>query len=399
MVDVLMLFGVSVVVAVIGHQVYETFGLPESILMLILGLIIGPGLLLIRPSEIQHLVDNIFTLSIIIILLESGLTTDFRTALETMRSSTFFTILVLGVTVVICGSFTNIIMGWGILPSLMLGVICSGTSTLPILYFTNRMKISKEVNQLLVFESIINDVTIVTAVAIIIQAITLALNPLKTVMGIVQYFLVAILYGILGSTMWALILIRYLENLKLKYITTLAVSLLIYSFTSTHGGSGIIAVMIFAVTIGNLSNFFASHGLLRRKVKRFFTGIEVMQDEVTFLVKNMFFFIMGLLFDIQAFNLRILGIAISLSILMVVSRAVSYRVLQKIDTRFDGSLLAVSLMLPRGLTAGLAAFMPLEKGVNIPYLKDIIIVMILLTNVAATVGFMILDRRNRLSRK
>lgn len=394
MVDVLFIFGISVIVAVGGHQLYERMGIPESVLMILLGLIIGPGFMIIRPYEIQHLVTSIFTLSIIIILLESGLTTDLRTALETMRTSTIFTILVLVITTSICGLFTNFILGWVIFPSMIVGVICSGTSTLPILYFTSRMRLSKEVNQLLIFESIINDVTIITVVTIIIQAMTLALNPLRTLLSIIQYIVVALVYGVLGSAIWTYILIKYLENIKLKYLTTLAASILIYIFTRNHGGSGVIAVMIFSMTIGNLSEFFVSHGLVRRQVKRFFTQIEVMQDEVTFLVKNIFFFIMGLLFDLKALNIRIIVIASVLSGLMVLSRGISYKTIQKLDPRYSQHLLAVSFMLPRGLTAGLAAFMPLERGVNVPYLKDIIIVMILLTNISATAGFIALLRNN-----
>jgi cell volume regulation protein A len=394
MVDVLFIFGISVVVAVVGHQLYERMGIPESVLMILLGLIIGPILMIIGPSEIQHLVTSIFTLSIIIILLESGLTTDLKTALETMRTSSIFTILVLGVTTIMCGLFANIILGWELLPSIIVGVICSGTSTLPILYFINRMRLSNEVNQLLIFESIINDVTIITVVTIMLEAMTLTLNPVRTLLNIIQYVLVALIYGILGSAIWTIILIKYLENIRLKYLTTLAASILLYSFTRDHGGSGVIAVMIFSVTIGNLSEFFVSHGLVRRQVKRFFTQIEVMQDEVTFLVKNIFFFIMGLLFDIQALNIQVIIIASLLSCLMVLSRAISYKAIQKIDPRYSQHLLAVSLMLPRGLTAGLAAFMPLEKGVSVPYLKDIIIVMILLTNISATAGFMVLLRNN-----
>lgn len=250
------------------------------------------------------------------------------------------------------------------------------------------MKLSKEVNQLLVFESIINDVTIITAVTIIIQAMILPPTPIKTVMNLLQYILVALIYGIIGSAIWTYILINYLQTLKLKYLTTLAISVLIYVITRAHGGSGVLSVMTFSVTIGNLPEFFISYKPARRKVKLFFTQIEVMQDEVSFLVKNIFFFIMGLLFDLKSLNAYVIVIALVLSGLMIVSRAISYRAIQTVDPRYNQHLLTVSFMLPRGLTAGLAAFMPLEKGVNIPHLKDIIIVMILLTNIAATTGFM-----------
>lgn len=389
MIDLLLLFGISIVVAAIGNQLYERIGIPESVLMIMLGLVMGPVLLLVKSGEIQYIVTHIFTLSLIILLLESGLTTDLSAALETMRTTTIFTILVLLVTTAICGLFANLLLGWPVLPSMIVGIICSGTSTLPIIYFTNRMKLSKEVNQLLVFESIINDVTIITAVTIVLQAMILPPTPIKTVMNLLQYILVALIYGFIGSAIWTYILINYLQTLKLKYLTTLAISVLIYVITRAHGGSGVISVMTFSVTIGNLPEFFVSYKTARRKVKLFFTQIDVMQDEVSFLVKNIFFFIMGLLFDIQALNTYVITIAIVLSVLMVASRSISYRVIQKLDPRYSQHLLTVSLMLPRGLTAGLAAFMPLEKGVDIPYLKDIIIVMILLTNIAATAGFMV----------
>jgi len=391
--NVLTIMGVTVIIAVIGHMIFDKTGIPESIFMIVLGLILGPISDLVKLTEIQGIIPYVFTLSIVIILLESGLSTDIQEAIETMRTSTIFTIIVLVTTSLLCGAFLNLVLGWSIAPSLILGIICSGTSTLPILYFTSRMKLSPVVNQMLIFESIINDVTIITAVSIILQFLTLKLTPSSVIMSIIQYIIVAIFYGVIFSSIWTIVLVRIQDDLALKYLTTLAIATLLHAVAESRGGSGVVAVMFFSVTIGNLPKFFRTRLRIRRDVLRFFTGIEVMQDEVTFLVKNTFFFILGLMFNLEAVNGSILFIALTLTGLMIVSRWASYRIIGFYDKRYVDNVMIVSLMVSRGLTAGLTAFMPMEQGLQFPHITDIVIVMILFTNIAASIGFIARTRK------
>jgi cell volume regulation protein A len=384
--------GYTVIIAVIGHILFDKTGIPESIFMILLGLFLGPISGLIEFVDINGIVPHVFNLSIIIILLESGLTTDIQEAIDTMRVSTIFTIIVLVTTSTLCGLFLNRVLGWSIASSLILGIICSGTSTLPILYFTSRLKLSPAVNQMLIFESIINDVTIITAVSIIIQAFTLNLTPSATILSIFRYLLFAVFLGTLSSSIWTIVLVRIHKDLALKYLTTLAIAILLHAFVDSRKGSGIIAVMIFAVTIGNLPKFFRTHLNIRRNVLHFFTQIEIMQDEVTFLVKNTFFFILGLMFNLEAANTSTLFIALALTGLMIISRWTSYKIIGFYDNRYLENTLIVSLMVSRGLTAGLTAFMPLELGLQLQPITDIVIFMILFTNIAATIGFITIKR-------
>jgi len=385
--NVLTIMGFTVIIAVIGHMLFDKTGIPESLFMIVLGLFLGPISGLILLTDIQGIIPHVFTLSIVIILLESGLSTDIHEAMETMRTSTIFTIMVLVTTSLLCGAFLNLLLNWPIAPSLILGIICSGTSTLPILYFTSRMKLSPAVNQMLIFESIINDITIITAVSIILQALTLKLSPSSTILSIFQYVLVAVFLGAIFSSIWTIVLVRIQDDLALKYLTTLAIAILLHALTESRGGSGVIAVMFFGVTIGNLPKYFRTHLRTRRKVLSFFTQIEVMQDEVSFLVKNTFFFILGLMFNLEAVKGSTLLIALVLTGLMIVSRWTSYQIIGFYDKRYTDNTMIVSLMVSRGLTAGLTAFMPVEQGLQLPPITDIVIVLILFTNIAATIGF------------
>jgi len=393
--NVLTIMGFTVIIAVIGHTLFDKTGVPESVFMIMFGLILGPLSGIISINEFSGIIPYVFTLSIVIILLENGLTTDFQMVLETMKSSTIFTIIVLLVTSLLCGMFLRFFLGWSIVSSLILGVICSGTSTLPIMYFTSRMRLNPDVTQMLIFESIINDVTIITMVSLIIQGLTPSTGSSVPLLSLIKVLVArAVGLGILFSLAWTVVLVKVKEDLSLKYLTTLAISILLYYLCESWGGSGVIAVMVFGITIGNLPAFFRSHLLIRQRVLWFFTKIEIMQDEVTFLVKNTFFFLLGLMFNVEAVTIKILLVALVLTILMIISRWVSYKIIGFVDRRYINNIWFVSLMVSRGFTAGLTAFMSVEKGLQMPVITDVVIVLILFTNLAATLGFIWITRKN-----
>jgi len=393
--NVLTIMGFTVIIAVIGHTLFDKTGVPESVFMIMFGLILGPLSGIISINEFSGIIPYVFTLSIVIILLENGLTTDFQMVLETMKSSTIFTIIVLLVTSLLCGMFLRFFLGWSIVSSLILGVICSGTSTLPIMYFTSRMRLNPDVTQMLIFESIINDVTIITMVSLIIQGLTPSTGSSVPLLSLIKVLVArAVGLGILFSLAWTVVLVKVKEDLSLKYLTTLAISILLYYLCESWGGSGVIAVMVFGITIGNLPAFFRSHLLIRQRVFWFFTKIEIMQDEVTFLVKNTFFFLLGLMFNVEAVTIKILLVALVLTILMIISRWVSYKIIGFVDRRYINNIWFVSLMVSRGFTAGLTAFMSVEKGLQMPVITDVVIVLILFTNLAATLGFIWITRKN-----
>ena len=47
------------------------------------------------------------------------------------------------------------------------------------------------------------------------------------------------------------------------------------------------------------------------------------------------------------------------------------------------------------MTASLAAFIPIEQGVTIPLLKEIIVVLVMVTTITSTLGFVIIERGSK----
>ncbi len=99
------------------------------------------------------------------------------------------------------------------------------------------------------------------------------------------------------------------------------------------------------------------------------------------------------MFNLETVTYNTLMIALVLTVLMIASRWISYKIIWFYDTRFNDHVLLVSLMVSRGLTAGITAFMPVEQGLQVPPITDIVIVMILFTNIVATIGFIVKTRK------
>jgi cell volume regulation protein A len=395
-----LLLGVVILISVLGNRLYEKTGIPESLFMIILGLIAGPITGLVPPESLNQIVNYIFTLSLIVIIVESGISTQIGQALDSMKHASLFTFMVLFMSVVVCGSILHLFFGWNIPSSVIMGVVCSGTSTLPVIYFTERLDLIEKVKNLLVFESIFNDITLLTAMTLLLQAFSLNISPLQTVLSLLEYVSEPFIYGTVAAVFWTYILLDHMKTSQLKYISTLAVVMILYAVTEAEKGSGVLAILIFSVILGNIHQIAESTGLFSNKVISFLNNLDEelwvirgIQAEISFLAKNFFFFIMGILFNLRTLNQEVLIITLILIGTIFLSRLITVRFLGSIESRYLENILSIALMLPRGLTASIASYMPANNEAIIPYLKEVVLLMVIITNLATTMGFFLINKK------
>jgi len=394
------LLGAVILISVVGNRLYEKTGLPESLFMILLGIIAGPATGLVPSDSLAGVVSYIFTLSLIVIILESGISTEISHTLDTMMHASVFTFTVLGISIAACGATLHFVFRWDVFSSVIMGVICSGTSTLPVIYMTERLDLLEKVKNLLVYESIFNDITLLTAMTLLLQAFSLEISPLQTFIGLLKYVTEPVIYGSFTAILWAYLLISYLREIQLKYISTLAVATILYAFTETEKGSGVLAILVFSVLLGNLHRIAKPSKIFSEKVtdtlylmEGILKNIRGMQGEMSFLAKNFFFFIMGVMFNAEAVNRRIGVITLAMIGLIFVSRFTAASLMGLSDQDLRSHALLIASMLPRGLTASLASVMPENTDVVIPYLKEVILLMVFVTTLFTTGGFLMFHGR------
>jgi cell volume regulation protein A len=410
-VDILLL-GLIILIGFVGNILFKYTKVPESLFMIVIGLVVGPVFHVVDQTLFMSYIPLVSTLTLIIILLDSGFSLSISRTVRSLGKAVRLTLLVLLFSTVFIGGFMYL-MGWSLLHALFIGTISSGTTTIVVSYLLTRFSIPDGVRDALILESIFNDVTLITMSVILLQLIQLQTVSLsQIVMTFVEPIAIAVLLGVVFMVAWVSVLSRIYRGEELVYVFTLGVLFILYFLVEAMGGIGALAILVFSLTLGNLpllidaiqdELILRKHVLseyqvetfqfLRERFQEITRQIKNSQINFSFFIKNFFFVYLGIIFDVENLNVTSGLIALGIIALMVISRYVSVRVAARFDPEFKQSTTLMTLMIARGFTATFAALMPSSEGVEIPRLKEITLIMVLLTTLITITGAIVYERR------
>jgi cell volume regulation protein A len=175
------------------------------------------------------------------------------------------------------------------------------------------------------------------------------------------------------------------------YTIFLALMLALYGITGLFKGNGAMAVLMASLLIGNASYlvprlFPGAHGLQFAASQT----TAVMQDQMTFLIKSFFFFLIGLMFPTDPKLIAMAAIAVLFLVAMRVPAVLLSTRRLKLGKKEFWFLVAA---IPRGLAAGVLATLPMQYGVpGAQNLAPAIFAVIVLSVLVFAVGFAIVGR-------
>jgi cell volume regulation protein A len=167
--------------------------------------------------------------------------------------------------------------------------------------------------------------------------------------------------------------------------------LALYGITELFMGNGAMAVLVASLLIGNASSI----------VPRLFPGARglefsatettrVMQDQMAFLIKSFFFFLIGLMFptDWKQISLAAVGV-----LLLVAMRVPAVMLSTRSMALGRKEFWFLSAAIPRGLAAGVLATLPMQYGIpGAQNLAPAIFAVIVLSVLVFAIGFSIVGR-------
>jgi cell volume regulation protein A len=389
--------GIIIILGFLGEEFFNRTSIPDSILLLLFGVLLGPIFELFAQEELLAITPYFAALALIIILFDGGLNMDIHEAISNspralVLAITGFTLNVL-VTAVIC----KYLLGWRLLNGLLLGSIIGGGSSIIVIALIRKLKVTEKIETVLSLESILTDVLCTvgayTAINILLQEISTegvsngidlyaALGSVGTAFG------VGILVGLGFGVAWLVIL----EKIKGKpnaYMLTLAMLFLTFVVATNLGGNGALSALFFGLIIGNSRH-------IARLIK-FRTTISIDQNvrnfhcQISFLIRSFFFVFTGLLFSFSSFTSVLIGLVLSATFLgirfIVIKMATVKSELKNYET-------LMTVMFPRGLAAAVLASIPLTSGVpGSQVFPEIAFIVILTTIIVCTIGVAVLKKR------
>lgn len=396
-----LILGLIILIGFIGNILFKKTKIPESLFLILIGLFIGPVLNIIDSASFAKISSFIATLALIIILLDNGLSMDIFKILKNMSKAAFFTLLVFFLTTIFITFFIYYIIGWNFLYSLLVGVIFSGTTTITVIALSTKLSISENIKQLFVLESVINDVFLVIIIVTIIEVVRVkSFNIANVVNSLVSAFSIAIVLGFIAAILWLWIIRRFLGAHILIYVPTLAVLFVLYDVVELIGGSGAIAIFVFSLLLGNFRQIMKKirfkridpEKYLSEGIKKSLQTIRTVELDISFFVKTFFFVFLGVIFSREALNFDTIIISSGILLLIILARFLSVKLLVKIDSVYKKYAFLIGSMLPRGYVAIVMVFFVMEGGIVIPYLTDIVLIIILVTTILAIVGSIISEK-------
>jgi potassium/hydrogen antiporter len=380
--------GLIIVLGFLGEEFFKRTSVPDPIILLLLGLLLGPGLNIFPRDQLIAITPYFAFLALIVILFDGGLNMNISQAIKNSPRA-----LVLGISgfllnVLVTALLCKFLLGWRLMNGLLLGSILGGSSSIIVVALSRKLGIDQKTETILSLESILTDVLCTVGAFIAIDIILSGSVNFQTALGsIALAFGVGIAVGSLVGIVW----LNVLERVKGKsnmYMLTLAVLLLTFVVARTLGGTGAISALFLGLIVGNgpsIARFlkFKCTTCLDESVRGF-------HGQISFLIRSFFFVFTGLLFSYTSIIPVLFGVSLAFVYLALRFGAVKLSFL-KASAKDSQTLMTV--MLPRGLAAAVLASLPLTSGVpNSQDFPQIAFMVIIVTIVICTIGVAILKK-------
>jgi cell volume regulation protein A len=361
--QVIAFVGILVFLAHLFSAIFSRTRIPDVILLIIIGICVGPLLGLATPAMFGEVGPVFTTITLIIILFEGGLALKLNMLRSAFSGAMLLAFLSYLLTMFVVGGLALWLTDLEFLQAFILGAIVGSTSEAVVIPLVRQLKVKEETQTLLSVESSINDVLSIVITMALVQAYVAGKFEIFTISGdLIASFLVALVLGIFGALIWSIMLNR-VHVIKNAMFTTPAFVFVIYGLTESMGFSGAIAALAFGVTIGNIET-------IRIPIFKTLTVDEpvglseterIFFSEVAFLLKTFFFIYLGMSLELISSWLIIVGLIFTVVAFILRVPAVRISIKQGMPAK-DLSVMAV--MVPKGLAAVVLASIPLQQGVT-----------------------------------
>lgn len=389
--------GLLVFLAHAFTAIFRQTKLPDVLLLIIIGLCLGPLLGLVTPADFGAVGPVFTTVTLIILLFEEGSGMSLAVLRQSVRGTLSLTLTSFLLTMAAVGVVAWQLTDLGPIASFMLGAIVGSTSPAVVVPLVRQLNLQGESRTILFLESAFSDVFSIVVTLALLELHRLGELRVGFMVGhLLASFLLASILGVASGFLWALLLnkVRTLQN---AVFTTPAFLFVVFGVAELLGFSGYIAALAVGVTLGNVEAVELSKlKELTPLVPITFNETEkIFFSEVAFLLKTFFFVYVGL--AVQLTDVWVVSVAFLLTLVIFLLRIPVVRLsVHKSTPASDASLMAA--MTPKGLAAVVLASIPLQQGMPGGELMRDVTYAVVLFSIVLTALLVFLLERTRLAR-
>ena len=358
----IIVLGVLIFLSHIFNELFDKTKIPNVLLLLLIGIIIGPLSGIVTIDFFGELGSVFTTITLIVILFESGSGLNFKEIKKSIGSATLITVVNFIVTMIITSYISRWLLSIDVMGSIFIGAIVGGTSSAVVIPMVKQLKMGEKSSSILILESALSDVLCLVVGLALLDGMAQGVVSVDAVLSRMwKAFLFAIILGLLSAFLWSAVLGK-IRSVKNSMFTTLAFIFIVYGVVEMLGLNGGIAVLSFGILLGNIGSSGTPGKLI--KVLRFeSSGFNHHERdffaEIVFIMQTYFFVYVGI--SIQFGALTVYATGLLLVVLIILFRIPGILFLTGNGISKPEKTI-MSVMTPKGLVPAVLASLPLQRG-------------------------------------
>lgn len=291
---------------------FERTRFPDVPLLLGLGLLLGPvnrwaagrgwgsqaladGL---DPTVLREAAPFIAAMALVVLLFDSGMELDFAAFRKSLGPSFLHTMPILLLTVLGVAVLGHFVLGMPILVSVLLGVALVNVDQAVSSGVLSRLDLPDNLRAMYFVEMALYDLISIPLIVSLLQfaeGVEGGLGLSGFARNFIALLSVSIFVGVVAGAAWIFAL-RGLKGHPNSYMLTFATAIGAYGLSEFLGGSGAMSILLFGLAVGNRTTILRRWARLR-DVDTEHVKVQSFHDEITFLVRTLFFLYLGLTFS------------------------------------------------------------------------------------------------------
>ena len=376
----LALLGGIIVAGFLANLIFKYTKVPSVVKLMGIGLLLGPVLGIVDGEELRAITPFFGKVALLIILFAGGLKLNIETVISQLGKAVYLALLAFLATFALSFSASLYIIDLGVMQSVILATLVSGTASAIVIPVVNKLSVSENTKSLLSIESALSNLLILVVVIIacdfyvpedaggVVEKSSYLVPVLDFLLKIFVSLGMAIIFGMLWSRVMG-----FMRGESLSYMLTLGFIFLLNYLVDELKGNGAISILFFAIVLANMSRITARFGPKLKSVlgvkidstkyalDEFLKGIS---EELSFLVTTFFFVLLGTLVSFKTLTVQ-MGINIGIiTAAMVLGRLVVLPLFLRLKSQrkiIPAERIVLFSMMPRGLATAVMAFLPYEQ--------------------------------------
>jgi NhaP-type Na+/H+ or K+/H+ antiporter len=224
---------------------------PLIILLLLLGIVLGPVTKLFTPADFGGIINAVVTFALVVILFDVGYGISLKGIARKIETSAGLAFTGVIITIIAVFLFSRYILGLDWLLSILLGALVASTDLTVVFPALENIKIPQFIKDNIDLEATMNSIPAVIIAIVVVNIMDIGMTTFDLTL---KMFLYNVFVGFGIGAILGYFILRIIQKLSPEekpHIISLGAVFLVFALTELVGASGIAAALVVGIIFGN----------------------------------------------------------------------------------------------------------------------------------------------------